>query len=629
MPFRANSDISLVIDGDTLPLTLYVDDQGNKQLGDGLAPMVAPQFRTSGFGYEHVPPEIEVIEAFENFYDGCGFSDQHSHENNVHHRHYAYASGLDLSWGDRAFVELKRNAATVTGGGAIAAAPTKFFYSPVHGLFMLAGAYIYEWVLATTSWTLRDDASADVASYTDMAEIDGTLVALRGSTVDYKTSTDGITWAAFTAEDENGDYAVNRGNASDIAVLWKVNDHIIKANPAPGSAGWVGSDEVGNSSETTRGACVVDNTIFVFKDKGFYTYDGTNTDDVWKTTYIDSYNGKHPLVWRDGKVYAPYGRRLHSFNPYGAEEPHQVVFPTQGMDSLQVLGTITALAGDDSWVYMAVKTYSGTTRILRGSDTGGEWAWHTIKDLGANDCEALAVVGPGVLHATNPGYVFGYGTAAHYVILPQQDLLPSEDSVCTFETAEGTAYFTNVDFGAQTYPKFLNRGSVLGFDLDVGQTATLAYQTDRGTETVDIVTAEDGPLTEADVVGDVSFHVMRPVLKMQTSDSSTTPQVDAIAFGATLNPVRKRVWRPLVVLSDGLKFRDGTDQENEPSASYARGRLFDSVRKRMVLVDRDQVQHTVRLLDIEPVALRDGDAGDDERETSVYRLVLVQINALN
>ena len=76
MANRGEADFYLDIEGVEYPFHLATAN-GLKQWGDGYAPMLAPQIRTTGFGYEHVPPEIEVVEPFEDFRGGAGFVRMH------------------------------------------------------------------------------------------------------------------------------------------------------------------------------------------------------------------------------------------------------------------------------------------------------------------------------------------------------------------------------------------------------------------------------------------------------------------------------------------------------------------------------------------------------------------------
>ena len=637
MTLSAAADFYLTIQGVRYPLSLRQDENELVQWGEGLAPLLAPQFNDAGFGYENVPPEIEVVEAHEDFSGGCGFD---TNPYNVPGR-YTYTRGIDLSFARNAIVALKRQALLESDGTAIAAAPVAFFDSTL-GLFMLAGAYIYEWDLTTTSWIQRDDATGTFsgAAYKEMVELDSVLYASRGSAADYKYSTDGITWTAFTAADENADYWTLRGNGSDVASIWKMNSNIVKATVDGQNAGtaWSGGDELGNTGETVKGFVTVDNDLFAFKDRGIYQYDGTNTLDLWHPAYFDAANGTQAFLWGDGSIYVVYERRLLRFNPYAnnanspAEGPLSTVFPTQGMDSLEILGLPTAVAGDGNWVYMAVKNHAGNTYVLKGRRGPQGWAWHTIAYLGANDCNALAVIAPTVMHATNPALVLGYGTAAHMILLPRQDIFPHEDANCTYETSEGVAYMPHTTFGPKTYSKFLNRGAVLGTGLTAGRYATLNYEIDRsGTETAIVTAIADG-LSAENEDSEVAFYLLRQILRMGTGDETITPRVEGIVLGATPNPPRKRLWAPQIILSNELEFPhgDGADTEAQPAAGVMRRILFAAMTKRLTLtVPKDGSTFTVRLLDIQPGPSKDKRLGGTESEVSGFTLTLVEIKTLS
>ena len=619
---KGSADFYLTIDGVQYPFWLAKDENGAKTWGDGYAPIITPQFRTDEFGYEHVPPEFEVIESFEGWGHGAGFKHVHKDDNKTQ---YNYSRGLDLSFEDRVLLALKQTTILESDGTAIAASAVKFYYSSL-GLFMLAGAYIYEWDLSTTTWVQRDDASADATSYKDIIELDGKLYASRGPSLDYKYSSDGITWTAFTAEDENADFFTLRGNGSDVAAIWKFKTNVIKVSTDGTIAGWTGSDELGGTSETVRGMLTVNNDIYVFKAEGFYLYDGSASQDLWRTQYITSYNGKNPLLSKNGRVYVPYGSRLLEFDPYNADSiALRAVFPTPGMDSLELRGDITATADGIDHIYVAMKNLAGNTYILKGQETPHGWAWHTVLYLGANDCDALLVVGPGVMHAANPALVWGHGSAVvKYTVLPRVGLSPDQDRNCSFDTSEGVLYGPYVDFGAKSFPKFLNRGSVLGENISASRYATLKYEKDdSGTETT-LVSATGGRLTEANEAAEVSLHQVRPVLYAATSDYSSTPVVDGLALFATLNPRRKRVWRPVINITDGALHRGGSDTETLPSAEELRRRLFAAVTKRLTMT-REGLDYIVRLHDIQPATMSEKDRGGAEGSSTMYQLTLLEI----
>lgn len=627
MAFVDNYDFRLTIDGKEYGFILAEQD-GVKQYSESLAPFITPQFRTEGFGYDHTPPEIEVPSVSEDWFGGCGYDLSASGGSVTSNNRYNYSQGLDLSHNDRIFVSPKRQTTLESDGSAIAAAPTKFYNSSL-GLFLLAGAYIYEYDLTTATWVERDDASGDAVNYKDITELDGVLYASRGSGADYKYSTDGTTWTAFTDADQNADYFTTRGNSSDIAALWKVLGNLIRntTDGQNGGVSWSGADEVGHSSETARGAITVNNDIFVFKQEGVYVYDGTNTQDIWKTTNNYSGNGLNPFAWVNGFIYVPYGRRLIQFDPFTTDGTIiRPVYPIPGMDSQEVLGDITAIGGDDYNLYFALKNRAGNTYIMKGVPGNG---WHTYIYLGANDCNALAVLPPGVAHTTNPVLMVGYGTAASYYILSRENRHPTDDPLYRFDTtASRFAVGSYANFGAKTYSKFLNHAAILGYNLSSGRPATLHYEIDRSGSTTALVAAVADGLTDTSTSTEVAFGQIRWWLYMDTGDTTATPTVDSISLFATMNPERKRMWQMTCILSDDIRLRGGVHGTTQPSVGNIHEIIFGAATKRITFTTQHNDSYTVRLLGSESVGNALKQIGGQEYHGHGQRLTLVEIGTL-
>lgn len=659
MTDKAAADFYLTISGKTYPF-FVVSQDGVKQWNDGLAPMLTPQFRTGAFGYEHIPPDIEVIESYETFNGGAGYEVAPADASR-----YNYSRGIDLSYEDRALLSLEQRVARDSRGNhfhgvdgtlvlytTIYTAPSGFFSSS-RGLFMWAGPYIYQFDISTATWVLRENAADDVPSfgssrvagdavyddstatpYTSMAELDGVLYAARGDATRYKYSNDGVTWQEYAegvdeAEQRFAVFTV-RGNGTDTFGLWGVQDGVIK-NTTDGridGVPWVGSDEVAHRSENVRSIITVDNEIYVFKKEGFTRYDGLISEVVYTSEYLADSNGRGAYLHDNGRIYVPYNNQLLEYDPYG-DTTLLPVYPNRGMDSRELRGDVRWVSGDTNGLLIAIKNADGNVYILRGLlNSDGSRTWHPTLYLGTNDSVAGAVAGPGVMHATNPVLVYGYGTSARHVILPRNGMRPDQDGNCTFDDGLGVAYFPYTPFGAKTFPKFLNRCALLGDGISAGRYATVKYEVDRnGTET-SLVEATSSGLTERNELDDVSFHFIRPVLYMQSFDSSSTPTVDAIALFATLNPRRKRMWSPVIQITDEWPAREGVNTDETPSASAIRKMLFGAVTKRVVLTDREGLTYRCRLLDIQPAGLQEHTQGGVERDASIYQLSLVEITAL-
>lgn len=328
-------------------------------------------------------------------------------------------------------------------------------------------------------------------------------------------------------------------------------------------------------------------------------------------------------MWVDNLIYVAYGDRLLQFNPFSADLT--AVYPSPAQDSVETRGEITAVGGDAHNLYIAVKNKAGLTYILKGNPSGG---WHTVVYLGTNDCDCLILVAPGVVHEDNPALVIGYGTAASYYILPRDRAHPDEDENYIFE-ASGFVVGPYINFGAKSFSKFLNRGSILGDGITAGKTATLKYEVDRsGTETT-LVSAVSAGITQADEVNEVEFNQIRYILYLETGDDITTPAVDSLALYATLNPPRKRIWRPVVALSDELSLHSGAYPQNAPSADHMHDILFGAVTKRLILTDDRGNSFTVRLLDITATGKVSKYAGGKQHDAMGYQLTMVEIRTLH
>ena len=613
-------DIFLSFNSNKVGFVLGKDQEGNKRYWPGLAPVLAQQINTGSFSYEQLPSEIDVPVPMEHW-DSAGVVDSEFGHTGANYNGYHYSQNIDASSGTRLYLSPERQAALENDQTAIAAAPTKFADTSL-GFFMLAGAYIYEFDQGAGEWIERDDASVAAVDYKDIIEMDAVLYATRGSGADYKYSTDGITWTAFTDSDDNFDYFTVRGISSGNAVLWGVKSDGLLKNTTDGQnsgVAWSAADAVGHTSETVRGVTEANDDIYVFKNEGIYRYTGTATEDVWLggKQMQRTNNGSGPYVWYDNKVYVPYGDRLLQFDPTdSAGATLAFVFPVDNLhsESSELNGEITSVTGDGRWLYVAVKNAAGNTYIMRGNPyrNQGQGEWHTWVYLGANDCNALLVAGPGTIHTSNPSIMAGYATAASFYILVRAGLRPEDDGNYRFDTTSSAKLVGSwKSVGAQAFPKFLNAGRVVAESATAGRPVVLKYEVDSnlGVETV-LVTATTVGSTVANVSTDVSFNRIREIVTLLTADNTVSPTGIGFVFNTTPNPPRKRVWSFEVVVGDELEGNGGV--RSRYSGKDLEAFLFNSVNERVTLYDRRNRTFTVRVLDIRTVRATPTESGDTE-----------------
>ena len=576
------------------------------QFSPALAPSLQPQYRTDSYGYEQTPSEIDIPYAFQDFSLGAGFEDDPNESPSTAPRGYSYSQGVDASERSKLYLSPLRNALAA----GVDQAATKFFLGS-YGYYAIAGDEIMEW--SAGNWVSRDSAGA--VSYTDIMEMDGVLYAARGTSADYKYSTDGTTWTAFTDSDDNFSYFATRNTSSGEAVIWGVKANgTMKSTTNGRNAGvaWSSAVAVGHTSETVNGMLNLNDDLYVFKREGIYRYTGTATEDVWLggIGLNASTNGTKPFLWGDGRVYVPYGDRLHQFDPL--ENSITPAFPSLHMNgNPQVNGSITAIGGDAGWLYVGLKNAAGNTYVIKGNPyaNDGLGEWHTFVYLGANDCTALGVApatSADTPSTTNPTLNIAYGTAASYYILARPGRRPEDDGAYLYDTgATNKLVCSYTGFGALGFTKWLNSGRIVGSNLSTTEKIELLYEVDNSGSAVSVLEATASGVSNENITTEVSFLRARAHIEMATGSSAEGPIGHAVVLHATPNPPRKRIWTFVVKVADDLSLRGGG--RSRYSGRDLESFLFGAVRQRCRLYDRRGTSFIVRVLDVKSVGVGDDD----------------------
>ena len=571
----------------------------------GLAPELSPQVRQDNYSYGHIPPQVAVIVAFEQWHKGAGFPDSSGDEFNefgadrdpdsggiATHR-YNYSRGVDTSFSGKLYLSPAMQALLESDASAIGAAPD-YYSRTSDGVFMVAGRYIYEF--NGTGWVLRYDHGVGDAHTGPVVDFNGVQFCPAGDSDPYVYSSDGATWADVTTiSDTNAYKFVVRGQSSGNAVLWKISSTgALKSNTSGESGGgqWSAATQMGGAGSTVGGIVIVDGDFIVTKTDGIHTFDGTTASTVWDGGQLmyRSNNGSNPFVWRNNKVYTTYGNVLVEYD-HIVDNKISFVWPRMdGVGNDELNGEITAISGDNLNLYFALKNAAGNTYIMKGTPEEG---FHTLAYLGSNNCDALLVAGAGDIHANNPTLLIGYGTAGNYFILPRTGLRPEDDSNYKFETS-GYIVGPWIQVGARGFTKFLNSGFVFGRSLATGKSATLKY--DIGDGFVELLLADETGKSEANVVDEVEFNHARYRLDLASPASTVSPVVESIVFSTTLNNPRKRMWDLVVDISSEIMPVGGGDPKS--SLSHMESHLFKAKNKRVFFYDIYGVKHRARVIDI-------------------------------
>lgn len=571
--------------GRKIGLRLHRDGAGNVAFWPSLAVPVVEQQYTGTYGYEMTSSEDDVPISFDSFEYGAGYVDDPNEETFLRFterlgKTYEYSRFCEVSQG-RWYKSPVQNDTS----GISTKTVSKFLEHPL-GFFAIAEDVIYE--LSGTTWTARE-TNGLAKDYIDILGFSSALLLATITTDEYQVSTDGVTWTDHTTVVPDLTNLVMRGTSSNAPVVWGTDaaGKIYQTtDPTDPGVAWSQGDQLGTDIETVSSMVVYNNTIYLFKQEGIWSFDGSNMSTIWEggKQMLRSRNGTKAFVWDDGKVYTSYGDRLFQFNP--ATNGYDYIFPKdEQKGSSELNGAITAIAGDADWLYVAIKNAAGNTYICRVNPyKGNGGVIHTYIYLGANDCDALYVAGPGnEASATNPVLFAGVGTDVKYYILPRSGLRPEDDSNFLFDTTDAVLVGSNTGVGSLAYSKFLNGGRITGNNLSSTDYITLAYEVDEdGVQTTILTNQTTG--TAYDNVGtEVEFFRVRPVIKMFSDGTDESPVGWAGTLHATPNPPRRREFTFFVDVADDLELRGGgTSRLSGPDLESF---LFGSATKRVTFYD--------------------------------------------
>lgn len=316
-------------------------------------------------------------------------------------------------------------------------------------LYFLAGRYVKTLgENGTISASL--DLGSNKAGY-NLAVFNNCLYVGQGfGSGDYlyrRTDGDGGTWS------EDGDVQAGYllalrdrlyAQVSSREIAW------ITGDDDPFDAGlWSAAYPVGESTAPITGLTGIGEQCYVAKSDGLYAVDSDGIIGELAPelrAYRSAGTGKHVAAWH-GSIWMPHIRGLLEYRSLG-DSGHLIRSVGPARDSLSenpVRGTITALAGDDRWLYAAL--YNNTdTYILAGreaqsgEETLGRLIWHPLAKLAGVKCEALYISGLW----DNPRLFIGAGPNLAYIILPRWTDNPLSDSNCRFARS-GRIYYSAHD----------------------------------------------------------------------------------------------------------------------------------------------------------------------------------------
>ena len=254
------------------------------------------------------------------------------------------------------------------------------------------------------------------------------------------------------------------------------------ANDPMTAADWTGAYPVGDPGTVITGLVGLEDLLYVGKSDGLYVLDSSGI--AWQRTpelrgVVDASNCAGMGAWH-GALWVPHLRGLLRVQEQG--EAGSLVSSVQpGRDAAAdnpVRGRVTALVGDDRWLYVALYT-GADTYILAGREMGTTdgvaMLWHPLAMLEGRACRAMHLSG---LWA-NPRLFLGVGPDVGYIILPRQADSPLADADCRY-ARQGRIFYPAHDSRVPATTKLYKSVEIHAEGLDAANYIDVFLRLDDG-----------------------------------------------------------------------------------------------------------------------------------------------------
>lgn len=344
--------------------------------------------------------------------------------------------------------------------------------------------------------------------------------------------------------------------------------------------------------------------------------------------YTHSDNCRGMTAWH-GMWFVPHLRGLLTYRDMG-EGGFLVSDASPGRDADRdnpARGLITAMAGDDHWLYAALYTPAGHTYILAGREAAGEelqngnMVWHPLALLQSTKCQAMHVCGI----FTNPRLYYGMNGELGYIILPRNGDNPTADTNCRYATA-GSIYLPAHAWNAPASVKVWKEVRIESENLSLGRYLYVYYSLDGGTWTALGLVNVSPHQVLALPDGGVSGSDLRLRLDYVCTETRAFVIRSIVAVGAE-RPDTLLQFVALVRCATGLATRSGGKCPR--TAATIREELYAlaAYRKAVRLIDPIGVEHYV-LVQPHLVATEAEQEGKLDRELSL-QVTMTEFEARN
>jgi hypothetical protein len=477
------------------------------------------------------------------------------------HGRYHSSDGVDATRPGEMIKGPLANTASFSTAAAMIATPVEFNGS----LWAAAGTKIYQSTNGGTSYTATATLGGtikDLVVGNDWNASSGDyLLAAMGEDDPYEYSTDGASWTASTLSGDLGlaDFFVVLQDRTYKALRTTDSTPVCQVyhstDPRNGGVTWTSLGHVGGPDVPIQFLRVFDDALLVGKEDGVYSYkaDGTFTHLLDFTQERSSENCQASTVGGDGNFYFNIGSVVVQFNGQTAVNTSATQSFTEMGLALNEENTSSAKGTPQKmlWAYgrlwMTVRNASddyfllcyNPRQVSRISD-----GWHTL--YGAGDT-ALGVIGA-TSQGTRPHLILRSGTSTVYMIMPQRDQNPREDSNYRYSLTDQNLETECFDAALPDIPKtFL--AMHISVIIPTSTYITVSYSLDQSSSftTLETITAT-GINATMEFPTNTSANCITIRFTLVSDDNTETPVMRGFTMAYKLRPEVRRQWQiPLIM----------------------------------------------------------------------------------
>ncbi len=421
--------------------------------------------------YGNQSPQVEAPMVWRTWHRGYGDREEKAEGR------YRYAEGIDARFPEQLLPGPLVTTLT-TGCNANVTA----FAEHNSKLYILGGRYVKS--VTTANDTIGDELDLGAGKVgVSMAEFKGNLyVGLGFGSGDYIYQCDSAGSWSQDDDVQRGYLWVERDKLYGTDTTYSVR--LVTANPMT-SDDWSAPYTIGDPGTSITSLTALADLLYIGKSDGLYALDNSGvvadvTPELRPFRHAD--NCKNVRPWH-GSLFVPHVRGFMSCQPLSTGFVVSSVHPGREADGDNaVRGQVTAIAGDDRWLYVALYTISGDTWILAGRETvdnveaaNGRMVWHPLARLTSAKCQAMHISGLW----TNPRLWFGVGANVGYIILPRYGDNPRQDANARYAQS-GTLYLSGACWDAPTTSKIFKSIELITENLTPSRYFTVYYSLDGG-----------------------------------------------------------------------------------------------------------------------------------------------------